>query len=41
MARFKEGWEEVAELLRTSDVFHFHMTADEYIELGRSGRWTT
>ena len=30
----EEGWEEVEKLLRTSDVFHFHMTADEYIELG-------
>ena len=29
-----DGWEEVEQLLRTSDVFHFHMTADEYIELG-------
>lgn len=28
------GWEEVEELLRTSDVFHFHMTADEDIDLG-------
>jgi hypothetical protein len=28
------GWQEVEDLLRTSDVFHFHMTADEYIELG-------
>jgi hypothetical protein len=28
------GWTEVEELLRTSDVFHFHMTADEDIELG-------
>jgi hypothetical protein len=30
----KDGWDEVAELLETSDVFHFHMTADEHIELG-------
>jgi hypothetical protein len=30
----REGWDEVDELLRTSDVFHFHMTADEHIELG-------
>lgn len=30
----ESGWEEVEELLRTSDVFHFHMTADEHIELG-------
>jgi glycosyltransferase involved in cell wall biosynthesis len=29
-----QGWEEVEDLLKTSDVFHFHMTADEYIELG-------
>lgn len=29
-----DGWDEVADLLRTSDIFHFHMTADEYIELG-------
>ena len=28
------GWAEVEELLKTSDVFHFHMTADEDIELG-------
>ena len=28
------GWEEVDLLLRSSDVFHFHMTADEDIELG-------
>lgn len=30
----EDGWGEVEELLKTSDVFHFHMTADEYIELG-------
>ena len=30
----KDGWDEVEELLKTSDVFHFHMTADEFIELG-------
>lgn len=30
----KGGWDEVEELLRTSDVFHFHMTADVHIELG-------
>ncbi len=30
----QDGWDEVADLLRTSDVFHFHMTADEHIELG-------
>lgn len=29
-----EGWDEVEELLKTSDIFHFHMTADEDIELG-------
>lgn len=29
-----EGRWEVEELLRTSDVFHFHMTANEYIDLG-------
>lgn len=29
-----DGWDEVETLLRTSDVFHFHMTADEYTELG-------
>lgn len=28
------GWEEVERLLRTSDVFHFHMTADEFTDLG-------
>jgi glycosyltransferase involved in cell wall biosynthesis len=30
----KDGWGEVEHLLRASDLFHFHMTADEYIELG-------
>ncbi|MBF0200682.1 MAG: glycosyltransferase [Desulfamplus sp.] len=30
----RDGWEEVEWLLRESDLFHFHMTADEYIELG-------
>jgi hypothetical protein len=30
----REGWDEVEQLLRESDVFHFHMTADELIELG-------
>jgi len=30
----KIGWDEVEDLLKNSDVFHFHMTADEYIELG-------
>ena len=29
-----DGWDEVEDLLKTSDVFHFHMTADEYIDLG-------
>ena len=29
-----DGWEEVEGLLRLSDVFHFHMTADEHIEIG-------
>ncbi len=29
-----DGWDKVEELLKTSDVFHFHMTADEDIELG-------
>lgn len=29
-----DGWEEVEELLRSSDIFHFHMTADEYTEIG-------
>ncbi len=27
-------WNEIEELLRVSDIFHFHMTADEYIDLG-------
>ncbi len=30
----KEGWGEVESLLKESDVFHFHMTADEYTQLG-------
>ena len=30
----QDGWEEVEELLKKSDVFHFHMTADEDLELG-------
>ncbi len=30
----KDGWDEVEDLLKTSDVFHFHMTADESIGLG-------
>ncbi len=30
----KEEWEEIENLLTTSDVFHFHMTADEDIEIG-------
>ena len=29
-----DGWGEVEHLLKMSDVFHFHMTADENIELG-------
>ncbi|GAB6094283.1 glycosyltransferase family 4 protein [Desulfatiferula olefinivorans] len=29
-----DGWDEVAELLKKSDVFHFHMTSDEYTDLG-------
>jgi len=29
-----EEWDEVEHLLRTSDIFHFHMTADEDLELG-------
>ena len=29
-----DGLDEVEELLRTSDVFHFHMTADENLKLG-------
>ena len=29
-----EGWCEVEQLLKTSDIFHFHMTADENLELG-------
>jgi len=29
-----DGWNEVEGLLKSSDVFHFHMTADEHIELG-------
>jgi glycosyltransferase involved in cell wall biosynthesis len=29
-----KGWDEVGDLLKRSDIFHFHMTADEYIELG-------
>lgn len=28
------GWSEVEHLLKKSDIFHFHMTADENIELG-------
>ncbi len=31
----EDGWDEVQELLHKSDVFHFHMTADEDTELGR------
>jgi hypothetical protein len=30
----KEQWDEVEHLLKTSDIFHFHMAADENIELG-------
>ena len=30
----KEQWDEVEYLLKSSDIFHFHMTADEEIELG-------
>ncbi len=30
----KYEWEEVEHLLKESDIFHFHMTADEEIELG-------
>ena len=30
----QNGWDEVNDLLKTSNVFHFHMTADEDIELG-------
>ena len=30
----EKGWDEIERLLKTSDIFHFHMTADEYIELG-------
>ena len=29
-----EDWGEVEELLKKSDIFHFHMTADEDLELG-------
>jgi hypothetical protein len=29
-----DGWDEVEELLKNSDVFHFHMTADENVEIG-------
>ena len=29
-----DDWDELEDLLKTSDVFHFHMTADENIELG-------
>ena len=31
----KDGWGEVEQLLKESDIFHFHMTADENLELGR------
>jgi hypothetical protein len=30
----KDGWNEVEQLLKDSDIFHFHMTADESLELG-------
>jgi hypothetical protein len=30
----KSGWDEVENLLETSDIFHFHMTADETMKLG-------
>ena len=30
----KEDWDEVEHLLKNSDIFHFHMTADEDLELG-------
>lgn len=30
----KDDWDEVEHLLKNSDVFHFHMTADEYTSLG-------
>lgn len=30
----QEDWDEVEYLLRTADIFHFHMTADEDMELG-------
>ncbi len=30
----ENGWAEVEMLLSTSDVFHFHMTADEHLSLG-------
>ena len=30
----RDGWDEVEHLLVESDIFHFHMTADEHLELG-------
>jgi len=30
----EDDWAEVEDLLKTSDVFHFHMTTDENIQLG-------
>jgi glycosyltransferase involved in cell wall biosynthesis len=29
-----DGWDEIEQLLKESDIFHFHMTADENLELG-------
>lgn len=34
----KDGWGEVESLLKESDVFHFHMTDDEYTILKHSPR---
>ncbi len=31
----ENGWSEVEQLLKTSDIFHFHMTADENLALGQ------
>jgi hypothetical protein len=30
----KEDWDEVEHLLKTADIFHFHMTADENMQIG-------
>jgi glycosyltransferase involved in cell wall biosynthesis len=30
----QNGWDEVSNLFKTSDVFHFHMTADEHTNFG-------